>query len=174
MFPDFQREAPPALRYGLAVAATAAAVMLGLLLRPLTQPSVLSPFFLAVVVTALYGGIGPGVLASLLSAAALNYWFSPPLNALRIETPNDIAHLLLFLVVAAVITWLGGTVRNQRWKSMQAGAVLRTNEEALRQVNTRSRLRSAARTSASGSSSCRMESSRMAASFSRTCGSSSA
>jgi PAS domain S-box-containing protein len=132
LLPDPQREGPPALRYGLAVVATAVAVTLGLLLRPLIHPSVLSPFLLAVAVAALYGGIGPGVVASLLSVAALSYWFFPPLHALGIATSADTARVLLFLVVAAVITWLAGTVRNHRWKTMQAAAVLRASEERLR------------------------------------------
>ncbi len=137
LLPDPQREGPAVGRYALAVAATAAAVIVGLLLRPLIHPSVSPPFILAVAVAALYGGIGPGVLASLLSAAALNYWFFPPLQSLSIAASADTARMLVFLIVAAVITWLAGTVRNQRWKEMQAGAVLRANEEALHQVTSR-------------------------------------
>src|SRR4051812_15694183 len=131
LLPDPEREGPPALRYGIAVAATAAAVLIGLLLRPLIHPSVLSPFLLAVAVASLYGGVGPGVVASLLSVAALSYWFFPALHQLGIATSADTARILLFLVVAGVITWMAGTVRDQRWKAMQAAAVLRASQERL-------------------------------------------
>lgn len=132
LLPDPQREGPPVTRYALAVAATAAAVVLSLLLRPLIHPSVLAPFLLAVAIVALYGGVGPGVVASLLSVAALIYWFFPPLHAIGIAASADTARALLFLVVAAVITWIADTVRNQRWKAMQAAAVLRASQERLR------------------------------------------
>jgi PAS domain S-box-containing protein len=137
MSPDPDSEGSRNRRYALALAATAAGVIVALLLRPLIYPSVLAPFLLPVAVAALYGGIGPAVVASLLSAAALIYWFFPPFHALGIDASADVARLLVFLVVAAVITWMGGMVRNQRWKAMQAAAVLRANEEALRQVTSR-------------------------------------
>ncbi len=132
LLPDPQREGPPVTRYALAVATTAAAVVLTLLLQPLIHPSVLAPFLLAVAIAALYGGVGPGVVASLLSVAALSYWFFPPLHAPGIATTADTARVLLFLVVAAVITWIAGTVRNQRWNAMQAAAELRISQERLR------------------------------------------
>jgi PAS domain S-box-containing protein len=130
--PELEKEGGKAARYALAVAATAAAVILGFLLRPLIYPSTLSPFFLAVAVASLYGGIGPGAIASLVSGAALNYWFFPPLHALEIQASADIGRLLVFLIVAGVISWLGGTVRNQRWKAVRANALLRTSEERFR------------------------------------------
>ena len=134
MVPDPERKGTRPLGYALAVAATAAALILGLLLRPLIYPSTLAPFLLAVAVAALYGGIGPGVVASLLSAAALNYWFFPPLQVLAIAESSDVVRLLVFLAVAAVMTWLGGTVRNQRRRAVRADAALRASEERFRTV----------------------------------------
>ena len=55
----------------------AAAAGVTQVLRPLVAPSVTPPFILAVAIAALFGGIGPGALATLLSALALNYWFFP-------------------------------------------------------------------------------------------------
>lgn len=64
----------------------------------------------------------------MLSGAALDYWYFPPLNHISIAT-TDIGGLVVFLVVAGFITWLGGTVRNQRRKAVQAHMALRKSEE---------------------------------------------
>ena len=129
--PELEKEAEIAARYALAVAATAAAVLVGKLLQPFISLSVSPPFLLAVAVAALYGGIGPGAIASLLSAAAMDYLFFPPLHALS-TAPGDAARLIVFLVAAAVISWLGGTVRNQRWNAVHVNAALRASEERFR------------------------------------------
>jgi PAS domain S-box-containing protein len=111
------------LRYLLAVVAPAAAAIVLGAVRPLVSPSVTPPFLLAVAITALYGGKGPGALASLLSAAALNYWFFPPLGG--------VAVLGMFLAVAAVIAWIAGSCHDQRRRAVeQAGEYARLHEVA--------------------------------------------
>jgi PAS domain S-box-containing protein len=117
------------LRYAVAVAATAAAGVVDHFLQPLIYPSVTPPFILAVALAALYGGIGPGLLASVLGALVLNYWFFPPLHALEIGSSADLARQLVYLVVATVIAWLGGTVHSQRWRAVQTNAALRASQE---------------------------------------------
>ncbi|MBV9926294.1 MAG: PAS domain S-box protein [Acidobacteria bacterium] len=79
----FWSESAPA-RYGLAVAAAAAATLAMFVLYAATglqRGSV--PFifyFIAIIVVALYGGRGPGLLAILLSALAAHYFFLPPFD----------------------------------------------------------------------------------------------
>jgi PAS domain S-box-containing protein len=102
------------LRYLVAVSATAAAAALLGAVRPLVSPSVTPPFLLAVAIAALYGGTGPGALASVLSVAALKYWFFP--------AHGGVAVLGMFLTTAAVIAWLAGSVYDQRRRAVaQAG-----------------------------------------------------
>jgi two-component system, cell cycle sensor histidine kinase and response regulator CckA len=102
------------LRYLVAVSATAAAAAVLGAVRPLVSPSVTPPFLLAVAIAALYGGTGPGALASLLSVTALKYWFFPP--------HGGFAVLGMFLSVAAVIAWIAGSVHDQRRRAVaQAG-----------------------------------------------------
>jgi PAS domain S-box-containing protein len=130
--PKRQKVAARAVRYGLAVAATAAAVVIGKALQPITYPSVSPPFILAVAAASLYGGIGPGVAASLLGAMAISFWFLPPLHTFAVAGLGDAARLLVFLVAATVITWLGGTVRKQRWSTIRTNQSLRASEERFR------------------------------------------
>ena len=65
-----------ALRYGVAVLAVGAALLFKLLLDPLTVQD--TPFLLvfgAIIVSAWYGGVGPGLMATAVSALATDYFF---------------------------------------------------------------------------------------------------
>ncbi|MGA3187550.1 MAG: DUF4118 domain-containing protein [Bryobacteraceae bacterium] len=63
--------------YGLAISACALALAVAL---PIDGPS--SCFFVAIMVSALYGGKGPGILSLVLSALAFDYFFSAPATPL--------------------------------------------------------------------------------------------
>src|SRR5689334_2499347 len=110
-----------ALRYALAVLTTAVAVVVTRAIQPLVWPSVTPFFILAVAVAALYGGSGPGVLASLLSVTALGYWFFPPFGSFAIQSRADFAREATFLVVAAVMVWIAGSVETQRLRAAERG-----------------------------------------------------
>jgi K+-sensing histidine kinase KdpD len=78
-----QRASSAVLRYGLAVASVAAALIVALLLRP---DALITPvFFLAIILTAWFGGIGPGLVAAALATMAVAYFFVPPLYSLRVD-----------------------------------------------------------------------------------------
>jgi two-component system cell cycle sensor histidine kinase/response regulator CckA len=100
-----------AVGYLVAVLVTGAAAGVTQILRPLVAPIVTPPFILAVAIAALFGGSGPGALASVLSALALSYWFFPPIH---LNSPADLARLILFLVVATVITGIAGAAYRHR------------------------------------------------------------
>src|SRR3712207_9467754 len=68
-----------ALRYGVATLAVGVALLIKLLLDPLTVQD--TPFLLvfsAIIVSAWYGGLGPGVMATGLSVLATDYFFLYP------------------------------------------------------------------------------------------------
>jgi two-component system cell cycle sensor histidine kinase/response regulator CckA len=111
MTPPVQDRRQQAVGYLVAVVATAAAAGVTQVLRPLVAPSVTPPFILAVAITAMFGGSGPGVLACLLSAVTLSYWFFPSHN---LDNPADLARMLVFLVVAIVITGIAGAAHRHR------------------------------------------------------------
>lgn len=67
---------PRLWRYGVAVLAVAIALLIKLLLTPVIQEE--SPFllfFAAVMASTLYGGMGAGVLATVLAALISDYFF---------------------------------------------------------------------------------------------------
>jgi K+-sensing histidine kinase KdpD len=92
-------------RYGLAGASVALAVLLTVLLFP-EERNTLAIFLVAVVVSALYGGLGPGLLAALLSALGSAYFLLPPVFSLRVLLAEDILRLVLFCVLALLISYL--------------------------------------------------------------------
>src|ERR1035438_5875368 len=78
--------------YGLAVISCGLAVAVAI---PLDSPS--SCFFLAVMVSTLYGGKGPGVVSVVLSSLAFDYFFLPPKYHLWIQ-PSSYPRFAAFLL----------------------------------------------------------------------------
>src|SRR5437899_12901233 len=59
----------------------------------------LLPFYPVVMLSAWFGGFGPGLLTTLLSALAISYLYLPPTPSLRFRDPGDLMGSLLFLCV---------------------------------------------------------------------------
>ena len=92
--------------YGLAVVFSVLALVLMLLLRPLMEHSIFFLFIAAVAISALYGGLGPGLVATVLSALASDFFFLPPQNAL-LGGMEETLRLGIFLATGLIISWLG-------------------------------------------------------------------
>ena len=69
------------------------------------------PFSLAVIVASRFGGRGPGLAATALSLAAVDYFFLGPRYALGVSEPFALAGLALFAVVGTIISFLIGQLR---------------------------------------------------------------
>src|SRR5271166_1962866 len=54
----------------------------------------------------LLGSYGASVVLSMVAAACLNYFFTPPLFELRIDAPDDIERIAAFLTTSLVVTAL--------------------------------------------------------------------
>jgi signal transduction histidine kinase len=92
---------PVVVWYAAAVGTVIAATALTFLLRGLMGPSVSLLFFPAVIITAVYGGYGPALLATVLSTASLAFFFVAPLYSFEIGT-DDLIRLAVFAAVAIV------------------------------------------------------------------------
>ena len=100
------RSAVPVLPwYGLAVGLSALALVLMVLSWPLMQPSIFFLFLAAVTISALYGGLGPGLTATVLSALASNYFFLEPYRDL-FGSPEEAFRLAVFLAAGIMVSWL--------------------------------------------------------------------
>jgi PAS domain S-box-containing protein len=92
------------LAYGLAIASTGAALLASLWFRDFMTHTRGSFFYIAIAITAWYGGFRPGIVATVLSMLAVNYYFIPPLYQFQIGTFDEVLRLCLFTTVALILT----------------------------------------------------------------------
>jgi hypothetical protein len=101
---------PVLLRYGVAVLAVGVALVLQLLLVPWfggdPDASPFIAFFAAVIVAAWFGGLGPGLVATALSALTSTYFFLSPQHSLEIISFGPGLRLAVFSIEGAFISWL--------------------------------------------------------------------
>jgi len=93
------------LRYGLTVVTVAVALLFTYGMWPWIQPIPSPPFYAAVMMSTWYGGLGPGLLATLFSTLIIDYFFVPPLYSL-IPPWSSILLLSEFVCVALIINSL--------------------------------------------------------------------
>ena len=96
---------PPLLRYAISIASVGAALSLASLLPFRADPSHFTLFFAAVMVSAWYGGIGAGLLATLLSDLSLDYFFIAPVHSITLDW-QAFLRLGVFSVVALITNYL--------------------------------------------------------------------
>jgi signal transduction histidine kinase len=101
----------PLLRYAAAPVTVGLAVALKFLLVPLVEQD--TPFLLfssAVLLTAWYGGLGPGLVATALAGLASNFFFIVPFYRLELAHPADRFRLAVFVVEGAFISALAAAL----------------------------------------------------------------
>jgi len=98
------------LRYGFSAACVATAMGLALVFRHYRFREIAPPFNLAIAVAAWYGGVGPSVLAVVLSAACFDYFFSPPVFSFAISR-EDLPSFFVFTAWALLIASFAGARR---------------------------------------------------------------
>jgi C4-dicarboxylate-specific signal transduction histidine kinase len=103
---------PPAiLSYSIAVLSVAAALIISRLPAVHLQDAPVSLLLCAVILSAWFGGVGPGLLATALSAFAFNYYFLPPIYSLG-PKPEEIPRLVIFTVSALFVGSLSAAQRS--------------------------------------------------------------
>src|SRR5712692_5385003 len=108
------REPPRALAYGVAVLATAASLFVRWPLWPVLGDAVPHmTFFPAVVVGAYFGGFWPGLLATILSAVAANYFINEQLRSFHFSV-NDLTAAILFVLVGTIVSGLSESLHRAR------------------------------------------------------------
>jgi signal transduction histidine kinase len=95
----------PAIRYSFALVCVAVALGAALAFQYYGFRDVELPVFdLAIVVITWYAGVGPAVLAVVLSTTCFNYFFTEPLYTFAISR-EDLPYFFLFTGWAAIIAW---------------------------------------------------------------------
>src|SRR5580658_4513297 len=122
-------------RYGLAILAAFAALLLRQLLSPFLEES--NPYhtvWAAVFFSAWYCGLGPSIVTVVLSVIGVWYWFLPRVNLLELQNPKaEISGMLGFLALSALIIALGEANRRSLARTRWAEERLRGAHNELEQ-----------------------------------------
>jgi len=114
-----RRRAGPLIRYTVAVISVALTLMLTDGLRETFQGTPNSLFFCAIILSGWYGGLGPGIFASILSALAIKLFISPP-PFVQTFPLGDTPRFAIFLVAGVFISWVCERQRQDESALMRA------------------------------------------------------
>jgi two-component system sensor kinase FixL len=122
---------PPLLRYGVALGALGIVLLLRYLARDALGLNVpYLQFYPAIMVAAWYGGLGPGLLITALSAVVAMAFLLPP-DGIAVVDPSDIASLVVFAATGLVISWLSDRLHTAEHAQRQEAAMARSRAERL-------------------------------------------
>src|SRR5262249_39818526 len=106
-----------------------AAVLLALTTAVLSQlrgsvglPSVLLIYMLVVVVVAVVGGTLPAVGSAVVAFLLANWYFTPPIHTWTIDEAENVLALVIFVVVAAIVSTVVATAARRTVEAMRARA----------------------------------------------------
>ena len=120
------------VKFGVAVSFVAAATIVTATLRRMFPATPGALFFCAVILSAWFGGWGPGVFASILSTVASIYCLPPPLFT-GPSAGSMIPRFIVFLLAGLFISWICSEQKRAHAALRQAG------EELEQRVNERTR-----------------------------------
>ena len=110
--PVLQR--PAIHTYVLSAAAVCVAGVTAKILESfLAFPNLSMVFLIAVLFSAVTWGLGPSILASILSLLVYNFFFVSPIFTFTVANPQDILALVVFLITAVLTSNLAARVRYQ-------------------------------------------------------------
>jgi len=91
-------------------------------------------FLCAVMVSAWFGGLGPGLLATLLSALSFHYYFLPPIHSFALK-PGEIPRLFLYVLANLLIGSLSAAQRNVKESLRRTRDDLKRTVQDLQKTN---------------------------------------
>src|SRR5690348_10850172 len=109
-----QLKRTPLHRSVFVVALTAVALLISVLLRPLIDPHFFSLFLIGVLFSAWFYGLPGGVISTILSGAALLFFFQPTSFSFAIPSLAVAMQMLLFVASALLVSWVTASWRGSR------------------------------------------------------------
>jgi two-component system, cell cycle sensor histidine kinase and response regulator CckA len=87
-------------------------------------------FVFPIIVSAHFGGLGPGLVSTLLSAGLVDYFMIPPIHSLRILQPHDLLQWLMLIACGVLISLFNEALHRARGReaaslTLQASAMER-------------------------------------------------
>jgi PAS domain S-box-containing protein len=107
-------------RYGVAGAAVAVALGAALLLQRYRIERLEFPIFLfEITLVVWFLGVGPAILAVVLSSLAFDYYFTEPLHSFWVNS-TELAYYVVFISFALLITWFSAVRRRFEQQLLQS------------------------------------------------------
>jgi C4-dicarboxylate-specific signal transduction histidine kinase len=126
---------PPAiLSYGVAILSVAVALIIARLLDTYLVSAPASLLLCAIMFSAWYGGVRPGLFAVALSALAFVYYFVPPIYSWYLPA-NEIPRIVIFLLSALFVGFLSAAQRSATESLRDARDDLSRTVQELRRTN---------------------------------------
>ncbi|MBD2435436.1 PAS domain-containing protein [Nostoc sp. FACHB-110] len=104
------------LSYAVGISFSAIALLIKLWLEPLFSRSLGSIFYIAVLLSAWYGGFRVGLVTIFLSALVIDYFILPPKNQPWLSHPKDLFELITFIIIALIINLLTSNFQQSKQK----------------------------------------------------------
>ena len=103
------------LDFGVAVGLVAIATLLNLLAWPSgsDQDGHYFALMAAVLISALYGGLGPGLVATALAGLSSSYFALSPQFSIAVAAPGATERLMVFIVEGVLLSLAAHVIRNQ-------------------------------------------------------------
>jgi C4-dicarboxylate-specific signal transduction histidine kinase len=120
--------------YGIAVLSVSSALIISQWPPLHLETAPVSLFLCAVMITAWFGGIGPGFFAIALSSLAFDYFFLSPIYSLAAK-PSEIPRLVIFTVSALFVGSLSAAQRSATESLRRARDDLKRTVQQLRSAN---------------------------------------
>lgn len=131
---------PAILRYGIALSLIAiAAIVRILFLHDLGTSLPYTTLYPAVAIAAIFGGIGPGLFATLLSTLVASFFWIEPIGALSVANATDELGLLVFVLNSAIVSFVSeallraGVRANETDTALKIARERQQADESLRQ-----------------------------------------
>ncbi|WP_334747733.1 hybrid sensor histidine kinase/response regulator [Nostoc sp.] len=120
--------------YSVTLLAVGSALLLTLLLQPLLKPTIFLLFFPAVSVSAWYGGMKAGLIATALSTLAVSLFLLEPVFSLFVDNLKSIVRLGLFILVTILISLLTSELRTAKQHLQMSLQKLEVSEAKFRRL----------------------------------------
>ena len=119
-----------AIRYLFPFVATGAALLLSMLFESYISRAVFVLFWPAVLATAIFAGLGPSLVASVLSVVIVDYWFIPP-RGMPSVSPADLVTIAIFFLPSVIVSTLSD---QRRLAELRAADAARANADLARRI----------------------------------------
>jgi C4-dicarboxylate-specific signal transduction histidine kinase len=127
-------KAPVIWSYGIAVLSVSSALMISRWPGLHLEAAPVSLFLCAVMLSAWFGGVGPGLFAAILASLAFYYYFLPPVHSLSAKAA-ELPRLLIFMVATLFVGSLSAAQRSATESLRRARDGLKGAVQQLQRTN---------------------------------------